>query len=98
MIAIGSQKLFQIEIGIAIAISISHEDRDRDRDLDFGDRGHALRMTKNINFLIATVYSDIVETFYKTVVNFESLVCSLEASIMKLTFPVFARYVHPCSR
>ena len=35
------------QIGIGIAISISDGDRDRDRDLNFGDRGHALRITLN---------------------------------------------------
>ena len=45
-IAIGSQIIFQIEIGIAIAISISNVDRDRDCDLNFGDRGHALGVTE----------------------------------------------------
>ena len=50
-IAIGSQALFQIEIGIAITISISTKDRDRDRDLNFGDRGHALQ-TSNFMDLV----------------------------------------------
>ena len=41
-IAIGSQMIFQIEIGIEIEIAISISSRDRDRDLNFCDRGHAL--------------------------------------------------------
>ena len=42
--------VFQIGIGIAIAIAIS--DEDRDRDLDFGDRGHALRISKSFRYIL----------------------------------------------
>ena len=52
------------QIGIGIAISISDEDRDRDRDLNFGDRGHALRMTLLFLLLLTNFYQFFKESDY----------------------------------